>query len=82
MKVFSKCPLTMLKECIYVCACKDSRVRVNPALKWSKIKGNLTLILEGEYNMISLAYKVRAGVVSMMVNSNMIVTQYDGKITH
>ena len=57
MKTFSKCLLTMLKYFIYVCVFNDAGVRVNPSFKWPKIKGNLILILEGEYTMISLTYK-------------------------
>ena len=47
-----------------------------------KIKGNLTLILEGEYTMISLTYKVRDDVVilpQVMVNLNMALTQYNSE---
>ena len=80
MKAFSKFSLTMLKDFIYVCVFKDAGVRLDLSLKWPKVKGNLNLIIKGEYTMISLAYKVSADVIilpQVIVHSNITDSQYD-----
>ena len=67
----------MLKGIIYIRVFKDAGVRHDPSFKWPKVKGNLNLILNGEYTMIRLVYKVRDGVLQIMVSSNIIDSKYN-----